>query len=246
MQREKVVMNTGQDRGVKGMWRTILYEGIVNLLPLPPARAFLGLLPGKEGEEIQEAIKYGFKVQNMIAINRKVGEVAHLRQKFPELRCTHGQDFGKLPEKLRDTALDVLSLDLCSWAGAALEKKLETLAASAIFRDPFVLGVNFLRGREQTKRDISWTERLGDREVPESFQKIGMSSATISFWMTIDYDRIWEDIILAPFRVKGWKPESLPLPWPKMDHGTNDHMVWYKSPCGQTFMTILYLMRRGD
>ena len=262
-------MNTGQDRdygvAVKKNWRREYYRGIVKVCPLPTSRAVIVMLPGKEGYEIREAMMHGFREQNIVIVDRNPAVVAHLRRRFPRLRATLGKDFEHLPEKLQDTAIDVLSLDVCSPAGFSLARKLTVLAkAPGLLRNPFILGVTFLRGREKMEQDPAWKElsyldevvgTLEERREKARLTNLAAGKPPPTKEELVRGERFLLDqrrgFVIGDAFFKGDWVEQYGEPYPfilrwRGGGRTRSSSFKYKSPCGQTFMSLVYRMKKRD
>jgi hypothetical protein len=158
-------------------------DGTVTKKSVVLADAHALLMPSLEGDEIDVALNAGFREQNLHVVDMNPAIVATLKRSYPKIN-TYGCEVGRAVERIADAgfALSCANLDFCNQISAKFVQELFRVVGAGVygfrreerviaegektwkydtagdkaFRDPFIVAVSCLRGRESGK----WTDNI--------------------------------------------------------------------------------------
>lgn len=114
-------------------------------------KAVVLFLPSKEGLEIPIALKYGFKEENLIAIDDcpAVIAVSKWRKKYPKIKF-YGNSLARAGERITadKIKIDAANLDLCGNISTPMIKQLKGFFSSGCLKGYTIISLTMLSGRE--------------------------------------------------------------------------------------------------
>lgn len=133
--------------GTKNNWRRWQWNRIVERLTKPARESIVLYLAGKDDLDRREALRRGFRSENLIAIDNNLEIVKNLRSKG--VVAIHGDLIDIIANWSGDPRIDVIVADFCG----GLTKKcgsglIREMAYSKGLAMRTVLSVNMLRGRD--------------------------------------------------------------------------------------------------
>lgn len=118
---------------------------------LSPSQAVVALMPSKNGEEIITALNFGFKEENLIAIDDNPAAIAtsNWRKKFPKVKF-YGNKLSRAGERMKSDGivLDAINMDLCNNLSFELFEEVSEFIKSGCLSSESLVSITVLRGRE--------------------------------------------------------------------------------------------------
>lgn len=133
------------DFGPKRHWRRWLWNRIAERLHVPARDAVVLYLAGAEDHDREEALRRGFRAENLIAIERDDDVLSNLRER--KVLAIEGNASDVVESWNPSRRVHLLLADFC---GGVSKETLSTID-SAIYNPAFheaVIAANFLRGRD--------------------------------------------------------------------------------------------------
>lgn len=123
------------------------------------------ILETSSGHELAEAIRRGYRAENIHVVNDSPALLAILRRRFNIPYVQHGKSFDRCVDDLRSSGpFDLVNLDFTSQVRFGYLSSIS--AAASLLREGGVLAVTFQRGREQdSMRMLMNQRRTIDRNV---------------------------------------------------------------------------------
>jgi hypothetical protein len=116
-----------------------------------PERSSLNvlLMPSSEGDEVDVALRAGFREERLFLVDRNPAIAAHMKRRYPRARCL-GVDVDRAATRLarEGVRIQVANLDLCSPADWASSIASSVVSSGAIDEAALVF-VTYLKGRER-------------------------------------------------------------------------------------------------
>jgi hypothetical protein len=137
----------GYDFPAKSEYREQIWQTFVEHIP-DPTQAQVAFFPGPEGLEIPVALKYGFKLENLHAIEAEKIEMPW-RTEFPAVNfypSLASKAFRQM--KSRGIVLDAANLDFCSNLSTPLLAEARAIKNTLVLSPSGVVAITLLRGRE--------------------------------------------------------------------------------------------------
>lgn len=136
--------------GIKNNWRRTVHNRIQDMLPVSPSNAVVLYLAGPQDLDRQEFLRRGYKLQNLIAVERD-SSLAHSIRTDGKL-CIH-LDLEDVVASWKKTKIHVVLADLCCGLEISVCRMVKTLIKSEAFNDA-VCAFNLLRGRDARSNEI--------------------------------------------------------------------------------------------
>ena len=143
----------GYDHNMKQEYRDNVWSNIFPIISyyLTDDKAKVLLLPSKEGLEIDTAIKYGIKPEQIIAIdeNPALIAVSEWRKKYPEVNY-FGCKVSKVGEKIKKNGWYLLAsnLDFCNNLSDEVINETKAFLKETPLHHNFVFAFTLMKGRE--------------------------------------------------------------------------------------------------
>ena len=108
------------------------------------------LMPSIEGDEIEQALRSGFRERNLHVVDRNPAIVAHLKRRYRNIN-TYGVNASHAAHRIADRGIElsVANLDLCSPVSEAMLDEIQLFVQPKPVRHGGLIAINMLRGREQ-------------------------------------------------------------------------------------------------
>ncbi len=132
----------------KRRYREVLYAGFKRVFGQSIGRRQLLLMPSAEGEEIEVALKAGFRIGNLHVVDKNPAIVAVLNRRYKNKLLTYGRPVDEAIALIaeRNIPLDAVNLDLCAPIGDTWHTYLRKCFGELFF--PCAVAVTVQRGRE--------------------------------------------------------------------------------------------------
>jgi hypothetical protein len=160
--------DAGYDFAEKAAYRESVWSCFAK--HLNPATAHVAFFPGAEGLEIPVALRYGFKVENLHAIDDdpELLESAVWRKYFPQVSVYCGQVEVALDQiATTGVRLNAVHLDFCSSFSAGIVQTMKAINKSEAIARHTVFAILLLNGREAVET-FGLLQVLGEG-CPEGF-----------------------------------------------------------------------------
>lgn len=151
----------GYNFGAKRSYRRMVWSAVRSILGGLRGKSLL-LMPSKEPDEIEVALRMGAEIHNVHALDMEPANVATVRRMYPELGGTYGCELSKLHERStkRNQRFDAMNLDLCGPVSLSMLTDVANATKRLNARNtPSAYAVTALRGRG------TWPKRLLDDAV---------------------------------------------------------------------------------
>lgn len=149
-------------------------------------KAIVVFLPSKEGLEIPVALKYGFKEENLIAIDENPALIASAkwRKKYPKIKC-YGSKVSRAFQRMSNDGVKInaANLDFCNNISAELIDEIYKTLDFGYFDKSFLISVTILKGREPKPTNSLLNLILEDSK---SYKNSGLSKRAIVVYKIIN------------------------------------------------------------
>lgn len=145
----------------KNDWRVWQWDRIVDGINVPVGDALVLYLPGEQDLDRTEALKRGFRSENLIGVDRSADVV--------QLHRGKGVFQGELSDVLSawgDPTFDVICADLCCGLGSESDELIKLVASSKSISGNAVISVNLQRGRDDISMVKLTQKNYGDQRGP--------------------------------------------------------------------------------
>ncbi len=135
----------GYDFGNKRQYRRTIWNGFAQL----GTDGHALLMPALEGDEIDEALRHGFREDHLHVVDHNPAVVATLKRRYPRIH-TYGVDVVRACRRIAKKGIDLVAanFDFCGPVSPALFQRVQRVAAMHCWAPRSRLAVTVLRGRE--------------------------------------------------------------------------------------------------
>jgi hypothetical protein len=175
----------GYKFGPKGNWRRWQWNRIVERLSVAPRDALVLYLPGKDDLDRREAIRRGFRVENLIAIDtnnevidkmRKNGNIA-IRSKLSRVALAWSGE----------PSIDVIVADYCCGMETEVADLQLALITSSGISSNVVVSANLQRGRDKVRQAAKSVMECFGVDLNKEFGKHRGVHFMLSIRMMLDF-----------------------------------------------------------
>jgi hypothetical protein len=141
----------GYDFGSKRQYRRNIYAAFRRFFRGHVADRTVLMMPSIEGDEIEVAMRAGFRQQNIIAVDKNKAIVATLKRRYPLIK-TYGVEVGEAATRAYQDGVrvDAINFDLCGPIGDTMSRAVGPwMSTQAVINANAVVAVTCLRGRER-------------------------------------------------------------------------------------------------
>lgn len=142
--------STGYDFAQKRQYRRDIYASVRAAFHGHLSDRRCAILPSSEGDEIESALRAGFKQRHICIIDENPAIVATLRRRYPSVTAI-GVTASRAAKRVLDEfgRVDFVNLDLCGPIGKPLWDTLEAWRQHSVVTEGGLMAVTVLRGRER-------------------------------------------------------------------------------------------------
>jgi hypothetical protein len=163
----------GYDFGNKRQYRREVWSVFRLFAHTDRFRARVLLMPSAEGDEIEVALRNGFRLENMVIVDRNPAIVATLNRRYGNRMQAMGCDVVRAAERLVAAGqwVNIANLDLCGHTGSSADVARQ-FVDTGVFGECGMLAVTCLKGRETAStmdnlNQMTTATRVMNDEWPE-------------------------------------------------------------------------------
>jgi hypothetical protein len=145
---DRAAPKEGYDFGNKRQYRRRVWAAASEAFAGTRATAQVLIMPSIEGDEIDEAIRHGFRQNNIHVVDKNPAIVAHIKRRYPFV-ASYGVDIVSACQRMADKGvrLSVANFDLCGTVDTT-GPILERATVLDCFEDHNLVFASIFRGRE--------------------------------------------------------------------------------------------------